>query len=152
MKVTSQETKTGKSGKPFYSYTLDDGTTATGFDPIPLNVEIGETHEVTTNGNFRNLKSKGPMHPRPAGLGGIAKAQERKAEYIEKAQDKKELSIAYFNATNGAISLLSADIRHGGGFVFTEETIETFTEWRDFFLAEWKKWDAKPETEKRQPF
>lgn len=119
-------------------------------------VTLGNAVEgvIQTKGQFKNLVSGNlsKFGPRPQAL---AQAQERKAQYIEKAQDKKELSIAFFNATNSAISLYSAAYGNynGGGHNYEKEQIETFiTHWRDWFLQEWSVWQAKSVEEKKQPF
>lgn len=55
---------------------------------------------------------------------------------IRDAQYRKGLSIAFFNATNSAISLV-------GSLDFSEENKKKVQEWRDFFIAEHADYYAK---------
>ena len=88
--------------------------------------------------------------PRTGGAGvGIKAAQERKAEMIEKAQDRKSESIAYFNSVNCAIELVS---KMKSVELTRQETKEEIIHWRDWFLAEYRKYEASPETDKKNPF
>jgi len=109
--------------------------------------------EVTKNGNFLNFRkapTPGVMGERPAWIkgGGIAQAQARKEEMIYKAQDRKEESIAYFNAINASIALVK-----GVWPMETEEDLETYRKnivyWRDWFYDQWSNF--KPE-DHSQPF
>lgn len=81
---------------------------------------------------------------------GVAAAQERKSEYIKEAQERKEESIAYFNATNSAIQLLTSNPRFQE--MTPEDKKDNIIWWREFFLSEWRKYDAKPEQDKHIPF
>ncbi len=86
------------------------------------------------NGQFLNKTLYAPKVPGArAGGAGVAKAQERKAEYIKEAQDRKEDSIAYFNSVNSAISLLQALGANG----MTNDSVQNFIKtWREWFLKE----------------
>lgn len=55
---------------------------------------------------------------------------------IKDAQYRKGLSIAFFNATNSAISLV-------GQMDFTEDNKKKVQEWRDFFISEHADYYAK---------
>jgi hypothetical protein len=61
-------------------------------------------------------------------------------QIIKNAQYRKGLSIAFFNATNASIELVSK-------FIPQDEKIEdikkTISEWRDWFLEEHKNYYAK---------
>lgn len=58
---------------------------------------------------------------------------------IRDAQFRKGLSIAFFNATNSAITLVSTDKEY-----YTEEELKKkIIDWRDFFLAEHENYYAK---------
>ena len=89
---------------------------------------------------------KGPK-PSFSGTGfsggrGIAQAQERKAQYIEKAQERKNESVSYFNSLNSAIALLGKV--HDSPVDTDDTSIKHFiTRWRDWFLTEWKAYEAK---------
>jgi hypothetical protein len=96
------------------------------------------------SGNFTNIT----LYPVkqayvPKGGGGIKAAQERKADMIEKAQERKSDSIAFFNATNSAIALVK-----GVGFS-TEDTKAEIVFWREWFLSEYRKYEALDITDKR---
>lgn len=83
----------------------------------------------------------------PSSGGGIAKAQERKAEFIKEAQERKNDSIAYFNALNSAIALVTKlEFKSEG------QTKVDIVYWRDWFLSEWKRYDAGDITDKQSPF
>ena len=86
--------------------------------------------------------------PRASGT-GIKAAQERKAVMIEKAQDRKSESIAYFNANNCAIELVSKlDIK-----AMTQQDLEEeIIHWRDWFLSEYRKYEATDATDKKNPW
>ena len=63
---------------------------------------------------------------------------------IKDAQYRKGLSIAYFNANNGAIELAKIYLEKGieiGG-ASTKDTQEFITEWRDWFLSEHENYYA----------
>lgn len=85
----------------------------------------------------------------------IAQAQERKAGYIKEAQDRKEMSIAYFNSLNSAIAIVNGPIGQLPSRLDTE-AVETLKEniayWRDWFYSEWQKWESQDPDDKKQPF
>ena|SRR3990167_3930997 len=75
------------------------------------------------------------------GPSGGMKMMEKKAEYIEKAQERKNDSIAFFNATNSALTLyeiMNQEIPDGTGVK------EFIREWRTWFLKEWENYNDKP--------
>lgn len=144
-----------------------DGVTLWADFPNFANLAAGHTVEGNLTAKDYNGKTYFtlyPIKPNPMGsrpvAGGqwagvkkaeqIAAAQEKKAEYISQAQDKKELSIAYFNSCNLALQVIGP--ASAGLLKDSNEYQQQFIIWRDFFLAEWMKWDAKPENEKRIPF
>lgn len=118
------------------------------FPPKPQNDTgyVSDSFRASTSQNYAN---KGT---------GMKAAQERKAEMIEKAQDRKNESIAYFNAVNSAIALLSShkaliSPSNPIASVASDNEIHLFiTKWRDWFLDEWKKYEAKDVTDKTIPF
>jgi len=61
-----------------------------------------------------------------------------KAKSIKDAQDRKDLSIAYFNSTNSAINMVAniVDLRTAK----TEDVKDTLVFWRDWFLNEHKEY------------
>lgn len=60
-----------------------------------------------------------------------------KAKSIKDAQDRKDLSIAYFNSTNSAIAMVTAP-RALLETETVEQTRAKIVEWRDWFLVEHK--------------
>jgi hypothetical protein len=65
---------------------------------------------------------------------------------IEKAQERKSDSIAYFNSVNAAIELMS----HRGIENMPDQEVEdALISWREWFLSEYRKYEAKDVTEKR---
>ena len=61
-----------------------------------------------------------------------------KAKSIKDAQDRKDLSIAYFNSTNSAINMVAniVDLRTAK----TEDVKDTIIFWREWFLTEHKEY------------
>jgi hypothetical protein len=74
------------------------------------------------------------------------KLMDKKAENIEKAQDRKNDSIAYFNAINSAIALVKEF-----KLVDAVDIKESISYWREWFLSEWHKYEADP-TKGKSPF
>jgi hypothetical protein len=69
----------------------------------------------------------------------IRDAQKYKANYISKAQDKKEESIAFFNSVNSAINLISGLISSGKIYCDNKSLESEIIYWRDWFYDEWAK-------------
>jgi hypothetical protein len=81
------------------------------------------------------------------GGAGVKAAQERKEVMIEKAQERKSDSIAYFNSVNCAITLVS---KHDVFEKMSDQEVENaIVQWREWFLSEYRKYEAKDITEKR---
>lgn len=120
------------------------------FDAIkPSSTVEGELVSKDYNGKT-SFTLEAPKSAQPKGGAGIKAAQERKEQMIEKAQERKNSSIAYFNAVNSAIALLgkTLDIAHDD----TEQIEKFVRHWRDWFLAEWEKYDARDISGKSIPF
>lgn len=58
-------------------------------------------------------------------------------DIIKNAQYRKNLSIAFFNATNSAIELVKTD------YIKDTDLKKFITDWRDWFLEEHKKYYAE---------
>ena len=165
MKVIGIEVKQDKNGNDMKVVSLDGATKKayvnSQYDPELFNlVAIGSEFEVVMEGDFlKLLKPEGaissvteeamPHSPAPARtvaptrvMGGVAVAQQRKAEYIHEAQDRKEESIAFFNATNSAIAMLSFLFKDQSAT--TEQLEYSIQEWRRWFLSEWKNHKDQP--------
>ena len=122
------------------------------FDTITFDAQVEGDLVVKTKGEYTNitLYAPKPQGNFKAGSTGIKAAQERKAEMIEKAQDRKSESIAYFNSVNCAIALAGNFFK--GQPMPDEDVKEFITEWRDWFLSEYRKYEASPETDKKNAF
>lgn len=107
---------------------------------------------ITNEKGYRSLKALTP-YKAPSGAVSAAKIT---SESVEKAQVKKNDSIAYFNSLNSALTILgilgekglAEDILKGR----TQETQAIITDWRDWFLSEWRKYDSGDTTDKSRPF
>lgn len=103
----------------------------------------------TNNKGYKSLYPEKATTSRPPS--GIKAAQERKAEFIEKAQDRKNDSIAYFNSLNSAISFVDK-FRNEFEIQNHDDAFEIVLKCRDKFLDEWQAYDAKDITDKRKPW
>lgn len=114
-------------------------------------VAIGDDVEVDKSGKYWNVVDpKGSQRKAAPARGGMKAAQERKEQMIKDAQERKNESVAYFNSVNSAIGLVTkfADFE-----TFDNSTIHRLIqEERDWFLSEWKKYEAGDYTEKHDPF
>lgn len=130
--------RTNKKGEVFPNF--DSITSGASIEATSWESESGKWYlfapkpERASNGTTGGFK----------GGSGVKAAQERKAEMIEKAQDRKSESIAYFNATNSAISILAAlfagkEFRQTSGL--SEALKNDISLWRDWFLSEWEKYN-----------
>ena len=81
----------------------------------------------------------------------IRGAQDRKAGMIKDAQERKELSIAFFNSTNVAIDFVKTFYAHPS-IVSPSEAWDKVVEYREKFFKEWQKFNAMDESDKTLPF
>lgn len=156
-KIERKVTSTGKA-KADVSVMDENGTEQSGVTvwadyPDFATMKEGDTTlgevQIKVNGKFTNKtlypERTNTLYPKK---NNIAQAQAKKAEYIEAAQERKNTSIAYFNAVNSSISVM--------GKYDTDMDIDKYQTglviWRDWFLSEWEKYDAKPMSEKSIPF
>lgn len=154
MKILNIEMKNTAKGAPYKSCELDQEIQGKryfnvfSFHPRYEDIQIGleiDAVDFQYDGKFINLidPNKGIKTAYRATGGatrGIPAAQERKAEYIEKAQDKKEESIAFFNATNSAIAILT---KIKPPVTDDSEFKQELVMWRDWFYQEWQKHNRK---------
>jgi len=156
-KITNIESKQDKNGNLMNIATFDNG------DKVFVNSKydagvfekaiVGAEFELVEVNGFKKIKieNKGVFAPNRGGSGAnIAKAQERKAEFIEKAQDRKNEAIAFFNATNNAIALIAQ--LSGFPLKNDSELQADIRSWRTFFLNEWIKYESGDYTDKHQAF
>ena len=129
------QTKTGKTylevidgaGSKYSCWEEDDFA-----DLIPgAEVEI----DLIVKGNFKNIKVAGKQRTSTYRREDkIAVAQQRKAEYVGQAQDKKDEMIAWYNSTNAAIELGKVI-----GFPADNDIIKKMIQyWRNWFMKEWQ--------------
>jgi hypothetical protein len=78
---------------------------------------------------------------------GIAKAQEVKGQQIKEAQERKSDSIAFFNATNSAIALVTKLIepalQNGTATPSEAEMKVKIRAWREWFINEYEDYNTK---------
>lgn len=74
---------------------------------------------------------------------GIAKAQEVKGQQIKEAQERKSDSIAFFNATNSAIALVTKMTETQPVFPGEAEMKVKIRAWRDWFIQEYEDYNTK---------
>jgi len=153
-KITNIESKQDKNGNLMNIATFDNG------DKVFVNSKydagvfekaiVGAEFELVEVNGFKKIKPPVGAKTGFTGGAGIAKAQERKAEFIEKAQDRKNEAIAFFNATNNAIALIAQ--LSGFPLKNDSELQADIRSWRTFFLNEWIKYESGDYTDKHQAF
>lgn len=121
------------------------------FDDIQAGREVyGELWTSTAGKNYlfppRNAH-KSSYTPR-RGTGAV-KVEEIRRESIKEAQERKNESIAFFNATNSAIEIVS---KFNVNDLTEDEIKGHIVKWREFFLSEWEKYESKDYTDKHKPF
>lgn len=127
------------------------------FTGLAIGSEVEGDISVKMNGRYENKSLYAPRLNnapirRTGASTGIAKLMDKKAENIEKAQDRKNESISFFNSTNSAIQLFTA-YQSKAEFPLSDEGTKKFIiEWRNFFLSEWKKYEASDDGDKHIPF
>jgi hypothetical protein len=147
MKIVKITHKNTKAGDGYKSLELSDGRFLNVFKFHSMFSEIEEGGEIpdasiVKDGKFWKLEDpkKEEKQTRGAAFKGqqIEKAQENKARYIAEAQDRKEESIAFFNATNCALKLLEVHGMNEHAERLTPEQIQSYIKkWRGWFFAEW---------------
>lgn len=157
--LTQSEKKTTRAGKPFLKATLADEAGQTldnvsiwsdypGFDELKTGDELSGLVEVNAQG-YKNLKTPGSPSRNGGSQGSrrdtqmVRPADTYRAEIIRMAQDRKNESIAYFNATNAAITLVSSMPSKLMGNVNRSILKQEIEYWREWFLQEWKKHDTR---------
>lgn len=108
---------------------------------------------VTSDKGYKSLKeemTKGFTQSGYRAPSGAVKAAEITRESVKEAQGKKNESIAFFSSTNAAIELVkSMPMYRESDAGDLRQSIIT---WRNFFLDEWKKYEAQDPNDKRTPF
>lgn len=131
--VTAVESKTTSTGKTYSLVTLADGRKVSVWNDHPLyvtmhaGIEIPDTL-IYQKGNYWNLSNPERTTASPR----APRASAARSADIKEAQDRKETSITFFNATNAAIALVGNDTT-----ITEPETIKKWVRyWRDWFIAE----------------
>ena len=84
---------------------------------------------------------KDPATANVGRVGAITKAQEKKAEYIEKAQDNRERGIKLSSTIRMATDVVIAILKDEK--IIDESTIKSkITEWRKWFVEHWDDADV----------
>lgn len=162
--IIKLERKTTANGKNKIDADLQDfdgfvEDKVTIWDDFPNFANLKMGNEVTgqvvakVNGQYTNKSLYGE---RTEGWGGgkkapsvnISKLMDKKAENIAEAQERKNDSIAYFNAINSAIALAEQMVTTP----HSDQMKEFIKIWRDWFLSEWNKYNSGDVTDKRTPF
>lgn len=158
MKIISSEEKVSAKGNKYKRIRIEGNdnelacfSTFSKYSEVIAGAQVdGLIKEKDFNGK-KSYTLEDENKPKVGGFGGIGvkAAQERKADMIEKAQDRKSESIAYFNSTNCAIELVgkldTQSMTH-------QDIEEEIIYWRDWFLAEYRKYEASDITNKKNPF
>lgn len=142
-KIQNSEIIETKTGKVYKRALLENGTEISVWPDYSQyeKVEAGAEVEgqIFTKGKYQNLVDANktiPTYQKQTKVQQITQLQQNKAELIKQSQEKRDESIAYFNAINSAISLLEA-----------RESLKTMSEmeiqaairlWRDWFIKEFK--------------
>lgn len=145
--ITNTIETTTSTGKPMYKTTFKDEQgkeqTCNVFEKLSGEVE-GElytnekgylnfkTAKKVASGNFMaNQKAE-----------QIAVAQERKEAAINRAMDRKDMTIAYFNSRNTAIEFVKTF--PAKSLMSPSEALAMVNTYTDIFYKEWEKWDSLP--------
>ncbi len=157
--IIKLETKTTKIGNIISADLQDFNGTITdkvsifptfpNFTSLKVGSEVMGQITVKVNGQYTN-KTLNEEKTSGYASGGarsvnMNKLMDKKAENIEKAQERKNDSIAFFNATNSAIEMVKQF--HGD----TSDIQSDIKHWRDWFLSEWHKYESDP-TKGKSPF
>jgi len=133
--ISSLERKMTSTNKPYMSCALEDGRKVSVWSDHPLYGEVAIGFEIPDallyqKGQYWNLSDPS----RGARKGAVTRQNNARTADIKEAQDRKETSIAFFNATNAAIEMIKVR-----GLVDVGDKEEVKAEiklWRDWFIAE----------------
>ena len=135
--VTGIEQKTTSTGKPYKACTLEDGRQTNVWSDHPLFNEVAIGGTIADNLLYQKGQYWNVSNPaRSAQRGATTRANNQRSEQIKEAQDRKEQSITFFNATNAAMTAVTS-FRKGDFGDMSENDIKTaIREWRDWFIKE----------------
>jgi hypothetical protein len=172
--IEQSEKKTTQTGKPFIKAVLRDErghvtdnvsiwSDFPDFEALDRGIETRGEILVNARG-YRNLKS---MEKATHDSSQIRQAAERtqaepslriarlepsRQDAIKLAQDRKYEAIGYFNAVNSSIALVSALRSKLIGTVNRSVVKQELSYWRDWFLEEWKSYEAQGFESKHKAF
>lgn len=154
MKVTNIEQKPDKNNNPMKIATFENGDKVfvnSKYDALIYDqVEVGKEFELMKEGNFNKIKYDKPQSNFP---NKIEKMMDKKADNIKEAQGRKNDAIAYFNSLNSAIAIFGQVKSLNPTLWEDGEQIKSFiVEYREWFLEEWYKYEAKDYIEKHNAF
>lgn len=162
--VVTVEQKTTSTGKPYKGCVLADDRKINVFSDHPLYPEVEQGFDIPDALIYKKDKYWNLSDPsRGARKGAVTRQNNARSADIKEAQDRKETSIAFFNATNSAIEMVKAR-----GLVDTSDREEVKQEirlWREWFLKEHDAYkghkerfpvddplaDEKPKTQEEMP-
>jgi len=163
--IKRSEKKTTQDGRPFIKASLknEEGQVIDGvsiWSDFPFFSEINSGVEIQgvvqqNNLGFRNLKPTAETHKPVQSVVEYDQPQsmtseEQRVEMLRHAQQRKHWAIAYFNATNSAIALVSSmksKLINSANRTAIKQEVEY---WRDWFLSEWHRNEASQYNPKPQ--
>jgi hypothetical protein len=166
IKIISSETKTSSKGNAYKKVSLNDGRDLNNVAVFPSfsqyekvtagSVVEGVVKEKEYNGSKSYSLEDGNLGKKPSGVGNMSKLMEKKAENIREAQERKEDSIAFFNATNSAVSIVLGliEIKSKQKGSLGEDVSEypdpaiirkSIVDYRNWFLREYDDFKNPPE-------
>lgn len=147
--VSTLEKKTATSGKQYIKATVKDEqgvahnvtifSTFPNFETITFDAVLDAEMQIENDPKYGESKKLWPLKEnKPAGMGGgMAKSMEKKAQNIEKAQDRKEEGIRVSSTFRDA-SLITASMVHAGLLRTEMDIKEEWRKWREWF---WNNYD-----------
>lgn len=141
MKITNVEEKPTKTGGKFIQFTLEDGRKPSIFQGhsmwgLQVGDDIPDTLLTQNDKGYWNIIDP---HKKPsAGRGDFAKAQQFKAESIQRAQKNKEDAIKLSSTFRDATLLTVAQCTPESGFHVEPESMKkTWLYWRSWLLQQY---------------
>jgi len=123
--------------------TLDNGIEAVVDGKDPMSAQVLEN--ATVDGVLEKKVAKSGKDYYKLSSANFASTT---AKSREDSDRQRQEGIAYFNSLNSAIAVVGPV----DGSASIEEWQERYTSWRDFFLSEWKKYEADDYENKHLPF
>lgn len=135
--ITSIEEKTTSTNKPYRACTLGDGRKVNVWSDHPLYAEVSIGGDIPDSllyqkGQYWNISNPAQR----AQKGAATRANNQRSEQIKEAQDRKEQSITFFNATNAAMQAVTSFGKADFGDKSIVDIRKEIRDWRDWFIKE----------------